>query len=199
MVGVPTVRAVRIVAVAVGAAALVVCSGTSSASPKRVGQTCGGLPAYITGPEVVFGRPTTLAAAQKLQAQVTAQGFTFTAIEVGCNEFRVVIRGYDTFATAVAIQDEARRSTFRPTVECYHAPDKNGELEVAMGHAPDLDSAKALVALVASRGFVGAQLEADPCGGYEVMMKGFVDAAQANAFAAEAYGVGFNAHLEPES
>jgi hypothetical protein len=31
------------------------------------------------------------------------------------------------------------------------------------------------------------------------MMKGFVDAAQANAFAAEAYGVGFNAHLEPES
>ncbi len=187
MVGVPTVRAVRIVAVAVGAAALVVCSGTSSASPKRAGQTCGGLPAYITGPEVVFGRPTTLAAAQKLQAQVMAQGFTFTAIEVGCNEFRVVIRGYDTFATAVAIQDEARRSTFRPTVECYHAPDKNGELEVAMGHAPDLDSAKALVALV------------DPCGGYEVMMKGFVDEAQANAFAAEAYGVGFNAHLEPES
>jgi hypothetical protein len=84
-------------------------------------------------------------------------------------------------------------------VECYHAPDKNGELEVAMGHAPDLDSAKALVALVASRGFVGAQLESDACGGYEVMMKGFVDEAQANAFAAEAYGVGFNAHLEPES
>ncbi len=190
---------VRIVAIVAGAAALVVSSGTSSAAPKRQGQVCGGLPAYTTGPEVVFGRPTTLAAAQKLQAQVVGAGFTFTTIEQGCNEFRVVIRGYDTFAIAVAIQAEARKTVFRPTVECYQAPDKNGELEVAMGHAPDLDSAKALVSLVASRGFVGAQLEADACGGYEVMMKGFVDKEQANAFAAEAYGVGFDAHLEPAS
>ena len=126
-------------------------------------------------------------------------GFTFTSIEVGCNEFRVVIRGYDTFATAVAIQAEARKTVFRPTVECYNAPDKNGELEVGMGHEPDLDSANALVSLAAARGFPNAQLEADPCGGYEVMMKGFVDRDQANAFAAEAYSVGFNAHLEPES
>jgi hypothetical protein len=111
----------------------------------------------------------------------------------------VVIRGYDTFAIAVAIQEEARRSTFHPTVECYQAPDKNGELEVDMGHEPDLDSARALVALAAGRGLVGAQLEADPCGGYEVMMKGFVDRAQAAEFAAEAYGVGFDAHVEAES
>ena len=189
---------VRIVAIAAGAVALVAFSGTSSASPKS-GQACGGLPEYITGPEVVFGRPTTLAAAQKLQAQVMAQGFTFTSIELGCNEFRVVIRGYDTFAVAVAIQDEARKTTFRPTVECYQAPDKGGELEVDMGHEPDLASANALVAVAASRGLVGAQLEADPCGGYEVMMKGFVDRAQAAAFAAEAYAVGFDAHVEAES
>ncbi len=198
MVGVPAVRVVRIAAVAVGAVALVAFSGTSSASQKSA-QECGGLPEYTTGPEVVFGRPTTLAAAQKLQAQVVAQGFTFTSIEVGCNEFRVVIRGYDTFATAVAIQEEARKTTFHPTVECYQAPDKNGELEVAMGHEPDLDSANALVALAASRGLVNAQLESDPCGGYEVMMKGFTDRAQASAFAAEAYAVGFDAHVEAES
>jgi cell division septation protein DedD len=198
MVGVPAVRAARIVAIAAGAAALVAFSGTSSASPK-IGQACGGLPEYTTGPEVVFGRPATLAAAQKLQAQVVGQGFRFTSIEVGCNEFRVVIRGYDTFATAVAIQDEARKTTFRPTIECYQAPDKNGELEVDMGHEPDRDSANALVALAASRGLVNAQLEADPCGGYEVMMKGFTDRAQANEFAAEAYAVGFNAHVEAES
>jgi hypothetical protein len=198
MVGVPTVKVVRIAAVAASAAGLIVFSGTSAASSKKA-QACGGLPAYTTGPEVVFGRPTTLAAAQKLQTQVVAQGFTFTNIEVGCNEFRVVIRGYDTFATAVAIQDEARKSTFHPTVECYQAPDKNGELEVAMGHEPDIDSANALVSLAASRGLVGAQLEADPCGGYEVMMKGFSDREQALAFAAQAYAIGFNAHLEAES
>jgi hypothetical protein len=68
-----------------------------------------------------------------------------------------------------------------------------------MGHEPDLDSANALVAVAASRGLVGAQLEADPCGGYEVMMKGFTDRGQAQAFADEAYGVGFNAHVEAES
>ena len=193
-------RVVRIVAIAVGAVALVAFSGTSSASPKS-GQRCeDGLPAYTTGPEVVFGRPKTLAAAQQLQAQVVAQGFKFTSIEVGCSEFRVVIRGYDTFAIAVAIQEEAsQKSSFRPTVECYQAPDKNGELEVDMGHEPDLASANDLVAVAASRGLVGAQLEADPCGGYEVMMKGFVDRAQANEFAAEASSVGFNAHLEAES
>jgi hypothetical protein len=200
MVGVPAVRVVRIVAIAVGAVALVAFSGTSSASPKS-GQPCeDGLPAYTTGPEVVFGRPTTLAAAEKLQAEVVGQGFKFTSIEVGCSEFRVVIRGYDTFAIAVAIQEEAsQKSSFRPTVECYQAPDKNGELEVDMGHEPDLDSANALVAFAASVGLLHAQLEADPCGGYEVMMKGFTDRAQATAFAAEAYSVGFDAHVEAES
>jgi hypothetical protein len=199
MVGVPTVRNVWIVAVAVGAATLVAFSGTSSAAPERVGAACGGLPEYTTGPEVVFGRPKTLAAAQQLQARVRAAGFTFTSIETGCGEFRVVIRGYDTFAVAVAIQAEARRTVFRPTVECYQAPDKNGELEVAMGHMPDKGSADALVAQAASRGLVGAQLEADPCGGYEVMMKGFADEAQAKEFAAEAFSVGFDAHVEPTS
>ena len=199
MVGVLAVRVVRIVAIAAGAVALVAFSGTSSASPKS-GQACeDGLPAYTTGPEVVFGRPGTLAAAQQLQAQVVAQGFTFTSIEVGCKEFRVVIRGYDTFAIALAIQEEARKSIFHPTIECYQAPDKNGELEVAMGHEPDMDSANALVSLAASRGLVNAQLEADPCGGYEVMMKGFSDREQALAFAAQAYAIGFNAHLEAES
>ncbi len=193
-------RVARILAVVVGATALVAVSETSSAAPRRVGQACGGLPEYITGPEVVFGRPKTLAEAEKLQAQVMGVGFTYTSIEVGCNEFRVVIRGYDTYAVAVALQDEAQRKTsFRPTIECYHAPDRIGELGVALGHAPDLQSADALVSLVASRGFVNAKLESDPCGGYEVMMKGFTDQEQAKAFADEAYAVGFNAHLEPES
>jgi hypothetical protein len=191
-------KALGIAAVAVSAMCLIVFSGTSKASSRKA-QACGGLPAYTTGPEVVFGRPKTLAAAEKLQAQVVAQGFTFTSIEVGCNEFRVVIRGYDTFATAVAIQDEARKTTFRPTVECYQAPDKGGELEVDMGHEPDINSANDLVAVAASRGLVGAQLEADPCGGYEVMMKGFIDREQALAFAAQAYAIGFDAHLEAES
>jgi hypothetical protein len=191
-------KAVGIAAVAASAISLIVFSGPSAASSQKA-QACGGLPEYVTGPEVVFGRPKTLAAAEKLQAQVVGQGFTFTSIEVGCNEFRVVIRGYDTFATAVAIQDEARKTTFRPTVECYQAPDKNGELEVDMGHEPDINLANDLVALAASRGFVGAQLEADPCGGYEVMMKGFIDREQALAFASQAYAIGFNAHLEAES
>ena len=92
-------KVVGIAALAASALCLIVFSGTSAASSQKT-QACGGLPEYTTGPEVVFGRPKTLAAAQKLQSQVVAQGFTFTSIEVGCNEFRVVIRGYDAFAPA---------------------------------------------------------------------------------------------------
>ncbi|MDX6402253.1 MAG: hypothetical protein QOF27_2859 [Gaiellaceae bacterium] len=194
----PVALAVAFVAIA---AAGVPASGESSPVQQNGLQAANcGLADYGTGPEVVFGRTKTQAEAETLRGRVVGQGFVSAAIEADCTNYRVVVRGYDTFDIAVELQAEANeKSTFRPTVECYSAPDKGGELEVAMGHARDLPSAKALVSLVASRGFPNAALESDPCGGYEVMMKGFSSTAQANAFAAEATSVGFTAHLEPDS
>ena len=195
-------RPLVLVAAVVSIAAAVPAAGTSSpASTKGTKQECGhGIPAYTTGPEVVFGRTTTQAAAETLRTRVVGAGFKNASLEVECSDVKVVVRGYDTYDTAVALQAEAStRTSFRPTVECYQAPDKLGEIEVSMGNARDLPSTKDLVALAASRGFVGAKLEADACGGYEVTITGFTDLAQAQAFVSEAYVVGFDARLEPNS
>ncbi len=192
-------RPVALAAVVAFVAAGGSTAGTSAARPSGSQRTCG-LPDYGTGPELVFGRAKTQALADKLRAQVQRQGFVNAAIEADCTDFRVVVRGYDTWDVATAVQAEAnQKSTFRPTVECYQAPDKGGEIEVAIGHARDLPSAKALIATAASRGFVNAKLEADACGGYEVEEKGFTTKDQAQTFAEEAFRVGFAAHVEFES
>ncbi len=182
-------------------AAAVPAAGTSSAKTKQASnQECGhGLPQYVTGPEAVFGRAPTQAAAETLRGKVAGAGFTNAAIEEECNGFRVVVRGYDTYDTAVALQAEAQRTPFRPTVECYQAPDKLGELEVVMGYARDFPSAQAFVSLVASRGFVGAKLESEACGGYEVIITGFTTRSEADAFVQEAQSVGFDVRLETNS
>ena len=45
-------------------------------------------------------------------------------------------------------------------------------------------------------GFVGLKLEPDPCGGFEVMIQGFQDQAQAEDFVNEAKSVGFDPVIE---
>jgi hypothetical protein len=189
------VFALALIAVAAPAA------GVSSSDPaKGRKQQCGhGIPAYPTGPELVFGRVANASGAETLRAKVVGAGFKNASVEQECNDFKVVVRGYDTFDTAVALQAEARRTTFRPTVECYQAPDKGGELEAVLGYGRDLPSARTLIDLVATRGFVGAKLEPEACGGYEVIITGFADRASADAFVAEAISVGFDARLETNS
>jgi hypothetical protein len=193
-----------VIVVAVGAAILVgaavTASGKSSPSAaRRLTQTCG-LPPYATGPELVFGHVTKRTDAEKLRAQAIGEGFVNASIELGCDEFRVVLRGYDTLDIAIALQAEARRGGFSATVECFQLPDKAGELEVSFGHGRDLPTATALLTQVKKEGFVGARLESDPCGGYEVMHTGFSSRAVAEQFVHEAVtSGGFNAHLEPNS
>jgi hypothetical protein len=176
-------------------------AGLSSSDPARsVKQQCGhGIPAYNTGPELVFGRVATASAAENLRQKVVTQGFKGAAVEQECADYKVVVRGYDTFDTAVALQAEARRSTFHPTVECYEAPDKGGELEAVLGYGRDLSDAQTVQHLAASRGYVGTKLEPAPCGGYEVIVTGFSDRASADSFVATAYSIGFDARLETNS
>jgi hypothetical protein len=187
-------------ALAIAGAALP-AAGLSSSDPARsVKQQCGhGIPAYNTGPELVFGRVATAAAAETVRQRVVGQGFKGAAVEQECNDYKVVLRGYDTFDTAVALQAEARKSTFHPTVECYQAPDKGGELEAVLGYGRDLSSARTLQDLAASRGYVGTKLEPEACGGYEVIVTGFADRASADSFVATAYSIGFDARLETNS
>jgi hypothetical protein len=192
---------VTAVAAVVIAGAALPGAGRSSSDPARATkQQCGhGIPAYNPGPELVFGRVATAAAAETLRQRVVGQGFKGAAVEQECNDYKVVLRGYDTFDTAVALQAEARRSTFRPTVECYQAPDKGGELEAVLGYARDIPSARTLQDLAASRGYLNTKLEAEACGGYEVIVNGFTDRASADSFVATAYSIGFDARLETNS
>jgi hypothetical protein len=128
-----------------------------------------------------------------------SEGFVNASIELGCDEFRVAVRGYDTFA-AVVLQGEARRGGFSATVECYQSEDKGGELEVSFGHGADLPTATDLLDQVKSEGFRRAKLEPDPCGGSEVLHTGFSSRALAEQFVHEAVtSGGFDAHLEPNS
>ena len=48
----------------------------------------------------------------------------------------------------------------------------------------------------AASGFVGLLLEPDACGGFEVMIQGFKDSAQAEDFVREAKTHGFDAEIE---
>jgi SPOR domain len=176
-------------------------AGLSSSDPVRhIEQECAhGLPAYNTGPELVFGRVATASAADALRTKVVAVGFENAAVEQECTGYRVVVRGYDTFDTAVALQAEARRTPFSPTVECYEAPDKGGELEAVLGVGRDLPSTRTLQDLAASRGYVDTKIEPEPCGGYEVIVTGFSDRTAAESFVSTAFSIGFGAFLETNS
>jgi len=182
-------------------AAALPAAGVSKSDPSRsIKQQCGhGIPAYNTGPEVVFGRVATAPAAETLRAKVAGAGFKNASVEQECNGYRIVVRGYDTFDTAVALQAEAKKTAFHPTVECYQAPDKGGELEAVLGYGRDLPSTRTLQDLAASRGYVNTKIEPEACGGYEVIVNGFTDRASADAFVATAYSIGFDARLETNS
>jgi cell division septation protein DedD len=147
--------------------------------------------------EAVFGRFKTLAQANAYLAKVKASGFVNAEVFPDCpSGYKVSLRGFESFDSAAALQDEARRAKFLPTIECIQGKDDVGELEAVFGHRPTRSEASDLATLMAARGFTGAQLESDPCGGFEVMIKGFTDRSQADDFAAEARAVGFDVVIE---
>lgn len=186
----------RPIAVVVGAAALAVAALPSSAvSGGKAPSDCGRVE-FISQLEVVFGRFKTQAAAVAFRARVVHNGFTNADIIPGCSGFRVVVRGIETYDQAVELQAEARRVQYRTTVECVKAKDDVSELEVVFGHRRDRVTATELVQRAAQEGFTGLLLESDPCGGFEVMIKGFSDRTQANDFVDEAQTGGFTVVIE---
>src|SRR2546423_2421155 len=102
----------------------------------------------------------------------------------------------ENFDVAVELQAEANGVRRATTIECIQGKDDVGELEVVFGHRRTRDDAEALVSRAAASGFVGLQIEPDACGGFEVMIKGFRDQAQADDFVGEAKTHGFEAVAE---
>ncbi len=190
-------RVIRLIAVVAGLGALLaVVPGIGSSSSGASKQTCGRVE-FVSQLEAVFGRFKTLAQANAYRAKLVSAGFTNADVIPDCpSGYKVSLRGMESFDTAVALQDEARRVNYHPTIECIQGKDDVGELEAVFGHRPTRSEASDLATRMAALGFVGAKLESDPCGGFEVMIKGFTDRAQADDFAAEARAVGFGVVIE---
>jgi hypothetical protein len=165
--------------------------GLSSSTPNALkkDEACGRVE-FLSGLEAVFGRFKTHQQALTFRSNVTGRGFVNANIIEGCTDFRVVIRGIDTFDVGVDLQDEARREGFSVTLECIQAKPL-GRWEGILGHGRDRVAANALVTRAAAAGFPGVKLRNDPCGGFEAYVAGFADQREAAAFAATAKSRGF--------
>jgi hypothetical protein len=166
----------------------------SGPDPARAQQACN-RQEFVSGLEAVFGRRRTNAQALTLQRQVLGRGFLNANIIEGCNEFRVVVRGIETFDIGVGLQSEARREGFAVTLECIKAKEL-GRLEAIFGHGRDRGAANAIVNRAANAGFPGLKVRSDPCGGFEVFLAGFKDQGEAEEFRAIAKDRGFDVVLE---
>lgn len=184
----------RLIAVTVGLAALAAgvlpSVGTSA---KRPVQACA-REEFVSGLEVVFGHANTEAKADALRRLALVRGFQNANIIPGC-DFRVVVRGFETFDQAVGVQTEARSVKFNATIECIKAKEL-GRIEAIFGHGRDSTDAQAIVNHAAGFGYVGLKLRPDPCGGFEVYLAGFKDAAEAEVFKAQAKDRGVDVVLE---
>ena len=159
------------------------------ARSTRSNQQCGRTE-FVSGLEAVFGRFKTHEQAIAFRNTVTGRGFVNANIIQGCNEFRVVVRGIDTFDIGVDLQNEARTVGFSVTLECIQAKSL-GQWNGVLGHGRDRPSAQAIVNHAASVGFPGAKLRNDPCGGFEVYVPGFASQADAESWAEAARARGF--------
>jgi hypothetical protein len=180
-----------VLATVVGLACIVAPSLGSGATPANAERTdaCGRIE-FVSGLEAVFGRFKTHQQALAFRTRVTSRGFVNSNIIEGCSDFRVVVRGIDTFDIGVDLQSEARREGFAVTLECIQAK-VIGRWDGVLGHARDRVAANAIVNRAASVGFPGAKLRNDPCGGFEVYVPGFPDQGAAESWAEAARARGF--------
>jgi hypothetical protein len=193
------VRVARLLALAASVGAVTIFLpgvGSSKSTPgfERTQQACGRIE-YVSGLEAVFGRRKTHQQALTLRTQIAARGFVNANIIEGCDGFRVVVRGIDTFDVGVDLQDEARKEGFPVTLECIQAK-VIGRLEAIFGHGRDRPTATAIITRATAAGFPGVKLRNDPCGGFEAYLGGFKDQREADAFAAQAKARGFDVVIE---
>ena len=101
----------------------------------------------------------------------------------GCDGFRVVVRGIDTFDVGVDLQSEARREGFAVTLECIQAKQIGRLGRRVFGHGRDRPTATAIVTAPRPSVSRASKLRNDPCGGFEVYVAGFEDQREAAAWA----------------
>ena len=163
------------------ASALILAAGVSGASARQQ-QGCG-TPVYENGLDLVFGRAGSRAAADKIAQQAVTVGFKgVKTVQESCTRWKAVLRGLDSFSTAVGVQAEARTVRRFPTIECVTS-DQTGQLQAIFGTLPTITELNVVIARANSFGYVGLKIKRAPCGGYQAYVAGFTDKAQALEFA----------------
>jgi len=163
------------------ASALILAAGVSGASAKQQ-QGCA-TPVYENGLDLVFGRAGSRAAADKIAQQSVTVGFKgVKTVQESCTRWKAVLRGLDSFSTAVGVQAEARTVRRFPTIECVTS-DQTGQLQAIFGTLPTITELNVVIARANSFGYVGLKIKRAPCGGYQAYVAGFSDKAQALEFA----------------
>lgn len=141
---------------------------------------------YQNGVELVFGRAKTRAAADRITAAATRDGFKgVTTVQENCTTFKSVMRGLDSYDDAVGVQTEARRVKLTPTIECLTAQEI-GQIQVVFGIRPTLAELSDVIRRANSFGYVGLKTKHAPCGGYEAYIAGFNSRGEAVSYAQEA-------------
>ena len=180
-----SVRAVRkamlLLSLFLLAAGLIFAAGVSGASAKQQ-QGCE-TPVYENGLDLVFGRAKSSAAADRITQRAVTVGFKgVKTVQESCTVWKAVLRGLDSFSTAVGVQVEARTVRRFPTIECVTAQ-QTGQLQAIFGTRPTISDLNVVIARANSFGYVGLKIKRAPCGGYQAYVAGFSDKAQALEFA----------------
>ena len=162
------------------ASALILAAGVSGATARQQ-QGCA-TPVYENGLDLVFGRGSR-AAADKIAQQAVTVGFKgVKTVQESCTRWKAVLRGLDSFSTAVGVQAEARTVHRFPTIECVTS-EQTGQLQAIFGTLPTISELNVVIARANSFGYVGLKIKRAPCGGYQAYVAGFSDKAQALEFA----------------
>ena len=170
-----------------GVAALAVIA---FASPAVVGSGSAGVlqdacttPVFQDGIDVVFGRATTQAAADRITQRTSVVGFRdVRTVRETCRLWKSALRGINSYETAVGLQTEARRVRMFPTIECVRAQEI-GQYQAIFGTRRTTDELQNVISKARDFGYVGLKTKTAPCGGYQAYVSGFKTRADAEAFA----------------
>jgi hypothetical protein len=164
------------------AVALVTAGEVTGATQKPQRDSCS-TPVFQGGLDVVFGRARTQAAADRITQRAQQVGFTAVrTVRDSCAVWMSVLRGLDSWDTAVGVQTEARRVRLLPTVECVKAQEI-GQLQAVFATRRTLDDLADVIQRAKSFGYVGLKTKRGPCGGYQAYVAGFKSKGEAEDFA----------------
>lgn len=166
------------IAVAAALLSAVVVSGSQGAT----GDACT-TPVFEGGIDLVFGRATSQAAADRITQRAIGVGFQgVKTVRDTCAVWKSALRGLHDFDVSVGVQSEARTVGLFPTIECTRAQEI-GQLQAIFGTAPTPAELQTIIDRANSFGYVGIKTKTGPCGGYQAYVAGFSSVGEAQGFA----------------